>query len=128
MASRIYLDTHVVVWLNDGEIDKLSTRSKELIDSCGELILSPFVRLELRYLFEIERLRESPDAVVDYLSSNIGAQLCGKPLNDIITEALAFSWTRDPFDRLITASASLDNETLITKDTTILENYPYAVF
>jgi PIN domain nuclease of toxin-antitoxin system len=37
-------------------------------------------------------------------------------------------WTRDPFDRLITAQAAVGSDVLITKDATITANYPRAVW
>ena len=35
------------------------------------------------------------------------------------------SWTRDPFDRVITAQAALEQDRLITKDRVILEKYEH---
>ena len=37
-------------------------------------------------------------------------------------------WTRDPFDRLITAQAAVDDSPLLTKDDTIHTYYPKAVW
>ncbi|MFP4175739.1 MAG: type II toxin-antitoxin system VapC family toxin [Candidatus Brocadiia bacterium] len=127
MGSKTYLDTHVVIWLNDIEIDKLSDRAYELIDT-GNLFLSEFVRLELQYLQEIERLRVEPDTIVSFLNAEINLTLCDESLHSIMTEALLYGWTRDPFDRLITANASIDNNLLVTKDDSIRDNYEYAVF
>ncbi len=39
---------------------------------------------------------------------------------------LDYSWTRDPFDRLIVGHAAVDDELLLSKDRKILENYPFA--
>lgn len=127
METQAYLDTHIVVWLNDGEIHKLSENSKKIINNSG-LLVSEYVRLELQYLFEIDRLAEHPDTIIGYLKSEINLQLCPLNCHLIITEALHLNWTRDPFDRLITANASFNNTPLITKDETILANYQYAVF
>jgi len=46
----------------------------------------------------------------------------------IVNGALGLSWTRDPFDRIIVANSALNNNLLITKDRTILENYENAVW
>ena len=43
--------------------------------------------------------------------------------NHIVSQASAQSWTRDPFNRLITAHAALNGNILITKDETIQHNY-----
>ncbi|MCF7950382.1 MAG: hypothetical protein K9L57_01970 [Spirochaetaceae bacterium] len=37
-------------------------------------------------------------------------------------------WTRDPFDRLITAQADIQAASLLTKDGTIRTHYPKAVW
>ena len=46
---------------------------------------------------------------------------------DIIDRASTTKWTRDTFDRLIVA-ASIKQQTLLTKDKNILENYPFAIW
>jgi PIN domain nuclease of toxin-antitoxin system len=127
METVIYLDTHVVVWLYDREIEKLSAGAAELIEK-NQLYISEFVRLELKYLEEIERLQVSPDRMVSFLADEIGLEVCTLPLAPIITEAMNMSWTRDPFDRLIAANASYGNHTLLTKDEKILTHYPKARF
>lgn len=128
MATKAYLDTHVVIWLNDGELEKLSRKAGKIINSYEELLISEFVRLELQYLYELGRLTEQPDTIISYLNTEIGLGLCDEKLHAIITESLSYQWTRDPFDRLITANASLNNTVLLTKDENILGNYRYAVF
>lgn len=121
----IYLDTHVVVWLYAGLIDRLSNTAKQLIND-NDVFISPAVRLELQYLLEVQRLTAAPDTIVTDLSNRIGLQVCAKPFNRIVSEALAQPWTRDPFDRLITAHASLNGDILVTKDGNMLRNYPHA--
>ena len=118
----IYLDTHVVVWLYAGEIEKLSEQAKELIND-HEVIISPVVRLELQYLFEIQRVTDKANEIVFDLSDRIGLKMCDKSLNTIVSGALDLSWTRDPFDRIIVANAAVNHNILVTKDQNILENY-----
>ncbi len=119
----IYIDTHVVVWLYAGFVEKLSEQARELINQ--ELIsISPAVRLELQYLYEIERLKVEAGIIVSDLSNRIGLKMCDKNFDAIISKAMELNWTRDPFDRIITANAALNNNILLTKDNRILENYP----
>ncbi len=47
----IYLDTHIVVWLFAGQIEKLSSRANVLLNE-NEILISPIIRLELQYLLE----------------------------------------------------------------------------
>ena len=126
MEGRAYLDTHLLVWLRDGELEKISPRMKSFIEY-KNLYFSEFVRLELQYLFELGKLREPANEIVMYLSARIAIQPCDLALTRIIQEALSLPWTRDPFDRLITANASLLNAPLLTRNQTILKNYRFGV-
>jgi PIN domain nuclease of toxin-antitoxin system len=121
----IYLDTHVVVWLYSGLTDKLTDIAKSLIND-NEVYISAIVRLELQYLYEIKRIKDEPDVIISDLSAQIGLKICNKNFNDIIGITLTITWTRDPFDRIITANALLNNNILLSKDQNILNNYPYA--
>jgi len=59
VAAVIYLDTHVVVWLFSGQTELLSSRAVESIEK-QDLLISPFVSLELQYLFETNRISQQP--------------------------------------------------------------------
>lgn len=121
----IYLDTHVVVWLYSGLADKFSATAQKLIND-NDVTISPIVRLELQYLVEIQRVVDSPDTIVTDLASRIGLRVCTRPFDTVVTQALTCTWTRDPFDRLIAAHASLSGDILVTKDGNMLHNYPHA--
>ena len=123
----IYLDTHIVVWLYAGKIKKLSEQAKKLIND-HEIIISPVVRLELQYLFEIQRVTDEANEIIFDLSDRIGLKICNKSLNTIVGSALVLSWTRDPFDRIIVANAAINQNILVTKDQNILENYEKAIW
>ena len=121
----IYLDTQVVVWLYAGLVEKFTQPIIELIND-HEIYISPIVRLELHYLYEIQRVTDNANIIVADISNRIGLKVCDRDFNAIVSQAMVFSWTRDPFDRIITANASLNDNILITKDQTISENYPHA--
>ena len=118
----IYLDTHVVVWLFAGDTNKLTQSGIDLIND-NDLLISPIVQLELQYLLEIKRITQPADAILKDLSKTIGLKICNKPFNDVIKQSVHQNWTRDPFDRIIVAQASLSKTMLLTKDKIILENY-----
>ena len=84
------------------------------------------MRLELEYLYEIDRVKEPAHVIVTDLADRIGLRVCEKDFNVIVSQAIKLSWTRDPFDRLIVANAALNDNTLISKDQNILEYYPHA--
>lgn len=123
----IYLDTHVVVWLFMNDIDRFSKKTIELLNN-SDIYISPVVKLELQYLYEIKRINFSSKDIVTDLSISIGLGICEKKMDDIVEKAILFNWTRDPFDRMIVANASVNNDYLITKDKAILKNYTRAVF
>lgn len=123
----IYLDTHVVVWLYAGEIERLSVRARTLINA-HDLLVSPMVLLEMQYLFEIGRIAEKAQSVIAGLSKSIGLKVCDANFLQIIGCAERFSWTRDPFDRVIVANAALNNHQLLTRDQTILTHFKQAVW
>ena len=114
----IYLDTHVVVWLYAGESERFSKMAVERIEE-HDLLISPAVLLELQFLKEIKRMTADPMLVFQTLEETIGLQLCRLDFSKVVIGALSQSWTRDPFDRLIAAQASVRNELLLTKDRVI---------
>lgn len=123
----MYLDTHVVAWLYAGKIQLLPSKIRdELVQE--ELLISPIVILELQYLYEIGRVAEPGAVVFQDLAARIGLQVCRLPFESVILEALQLPWTRDPFDRIIVAQASLRSTRLITKDADIHAHYPYAAW
>ena len=54
MASLIYLDTHVVAWLYAEGGSAVPAGSAQLIEETSDIRISPMVRMELQYLYEIE--------------------------------------------------------------------------
>lgn len=123
----IYLDTHVIVWMYAGKIDKLTEQAKKLINR-HELFISPIVRLELQYLYEIQRITIKANEIILNLSDQIGLQICNKNFNTIVSGSFDLSWTQDTFDRIIVANAAINHNTLVTKDQNILNNYEKAVW
>ena len=55
----IYLDTHVVLWLSEGLVERLPKAARRSIEE-NDLLFSPMVRLELQYLYEIKRCTRAP--------------------------------------------------------------------
>lgn len=124
----IYLDTHVVLWLYLRRGQGLSDRARRLIEYEPEILVSPMVLLEVDYLHEIGRITLGSAPVFEYLHQQIGLQACKKSFIDVIQTASQLTWTRDPFDRVITAQAAVERNRLITKDSIILEHYEHAVW
>jgi len=117
----MYLDTHVVVWLYAGELDRFPASAANQIEE-NDLIISPAVLLELQFLKEIKRITADPMLVIQTLEESLGLKMCDLDFSKVVIAALSQSWTRDPFDRIIAAQASVRNELLLTKDCTIRRN------
>ncbi|HET8700088.1 MAG TPA: PIN domain-containing protein [Nitrococcus sp.] len=128
MAPLIYLDTHVVAWLYAMGAAALSDRAAGLIEQSEQVRISPMVRLELQYLFEIGRVAQPPLPVIDALQSALGLTVCDAAFAAVVREAEGCTWTRDPFDRLIVAQAILLDAPLVTKDATIHAHYAGAIW
>ena len=127
MAALIHLDTHVVVWLYSGRTDLFPDRARDAIRR-QPLRISPMVMMELRYLEEIGRVTEDPRAVVEALEEDLGLAICDAPFSRVARRALDQSWTRDPFDRIIVSQAALQDLPLVTRDRTIRDHYPAALW
>lgn len=123
----VHLDTHVVVWLYMGDIERLSSRVKDLMEK-EELVISPIVSLELTFLHEIDRLSVDAAEVIGYLGATVDLVQDGAAFAAVVAAAARFNWTRDPFDRLIVAQSQLSEAPLITKDRHLLDHYPHAIW
>ena len=123
----VYLDTHLVLWLYAGSLDLISKEVLQTLDE-EELYISPLVELELQYLNEIKKIKRSPSEIIETLHKEINLKICTKDFHSIIKESLNMHWTRDPFDRIIVAHASLNSDPLLTKDDAIRAHYKRAVW
>ncbi len=123
----MYLDTHVVAWLFAGRPDLLPIRVRRRIER-DDLVVSPMVVLELQYLFETKRTTEPAHIVIPALRNAIDLRVCDLPFSRVAETAAEQSWTRDPFDRIITSHAALRRAPLASKDATIRANYARAVW
>jgi PIN domain nuclease of toxin-antitoxin system len=123
----IFLDTHILVWLYEGLLEKFSKNIQNKLNAT-ELFISPMVELELDFLNEIERINTTGVEIVRHLEAHLGLSICRVDFYKVIEEAQYLSWTRDPFDRLIVANASIFQAPLITKDEKIQKHYPLAIW
>ena len=121
-----YIDTAVAVWLAEANLTKISQKAVSLVE-IADVRISPMAVVELQYLYEIQRLTVPPQEILVKLNAEIGLTVCDYPFPIIAEIALAETWTRDPFDRIIVAHARANGTApLLTKDEAIRENYPNA--
>ncbi len=123
----IFLDTNATIWCYLGRTDLLSEAALEYIEKY-DVYVSPMVRLELQYLYEIKRSKVQADKVLNSLYQSIGLTIHDYSFAKIVDQSIKANWTRDPFDRIITSEAMALDVPLITKDKTILKFYKKALW
>ena len=126
--NRLYLDTHILVWLYQDGAARLTPQGMQSIEAAQQLLISPIVELEFTYLHEISRIKCSALTILDSLRRDIGLETCVQPFASIIGAALKLDWTRDPFDRIIVGQAAYRDSHLLTADQNIREKYSRAVW
>ncbi len=122
----IFLDTNAVIYLYSGA-EIFSDAAIKLIEA-NDCFISPMVKLELQYLREVGRSKVEAKAVLTALHRAIGLQVHPLSLDSIVDTALQASWTRDPFDRIITSHAKSLDKYLITSDAIIQKHYKKAIW
>jgi PIN domain nuclease of toxin-antitoxin system len=116
----ILVDTHIVLWLTS-EPEKLSKRAKDALDEArqnGEgIAISAFTLVEITMLYGRRRilLAMSLESFLDELERRfvvlpINARTCARML------ALPAGYPKDPADRVIGATALVEEMGLITAD------------
>ena len=125
-----YLDTSVAVWLAQKSVDRISPVALDHLERVAtERRISPAVLLELQFLSEIGRILLPAADIRRKLEAEFAVQVCPFSFPLVADAALTESWTRDPFDRLITAHARANGLAwLVTSDRRIREAYPRAVW
>ncbi len=123
----VSLDTHVVVWLYEGALERISLDAQKAIDE-NECVISPVAFLELQYLYESKKITKQADEIFNELQNQIALTMLETSFKAVVQEAVKVSWTRDPFDRLIVAHAQFHRIPLITKDKKINKHYRNSIW
>ena len=105
----------------------LGTRAYELARR-QPWVISPAVILELEILSEIDRIRASPERVIEAARTVGDLTVSDATFESVVDAGRSLSWTRDPIDRLVTAQAIADGAKLLTADTIILAHFRDAVW
>ena len=114
----ILLDTHAVIWLASGH------RRARPLARVPRLHLSPVSVLEIQFLAEVGRLRLAAGRSAVMLAGDRRWILDDPPAARWFAAACEFTWTRDPFDRLLAAHARVRGWKLATADDLLIERLP----
>jgi PIN domain nuclease of toxin-antitoxin system len=112
----ILLDTNALLWL-----DRNHPRSRPLTRQRRRLYVSPASLLEIQLLTEVGRVRLRRGTTPVTLSRDERWLVDSPPSIGWFEEALALTWTRDPFDRLLVAHARTRGWRLATADAALLD-------
>lgn len=124
----VFLDTHAAVFVHSGDPGLLSAPALHMLNAASTLLISPVVVLEMQYLFEVGRIKYTGEQIAGFLHDQLNIQVDEDGLAPAVREAVACTWTRDPFDRIIASHAASRGAFLVTRDETIRDNYPDAVW
>ncbi len=117
------LDTHAALWLLEGN-PRLGVAAREAIslEPGGSVALSDISLLEIAMLAGRRVINLKPDIELGLRS--IAEQFIILPITaGIAADAVKLTWKqKDPFDRVITATARTHRLTLITKDRAIIRS------
>lgn len=90
--------------------------------------ISPTVLLELALLNEIGRVLDPPEVVLEVVGRGLPVGVSDAQLTAVARAAVPLRWTRDPFDRLIVATARVERVRLLTRDRLVREHAPEAIW
>ncbi len=123
-----HLDTHVLVWLGAELVGSLSQAARRAVERAERVEISPMVVYELAVLHELGRLDRPPAAILTALAERVGLVISDLPFPAVVERAASLDWTREPYDRLITAQAELAGARLVTRDRRIRANSAAALW
>ena len=120
----VLLDTHFLMWLT-----LQSRRLAEFpwLDHYRPWGVSPISLLEIQYLAEIGRIEVRNPEFTEQLLNDPRFLVDEVPLLSLVRHALELSWTRDPFDRLLTAHSATRRIPFCTTDRLIRTHHPLIV-
>lgn len=123
---RVLIDSHALIyWLLEPK--KLGVKGKALFSDPDSLLLvSVMTLLEIQFLVEIKRVELDFAEVLSFLSMQLNFEVL--PFSEkICLECLPLD-TRDPFDRVILASAISERAPILSRDRWMKSNYDQVIW
>ncbi|AZD09239.1 hypothetical protein C4K26_3840 [Pseudomonas chlororaphis] len=122
---RVLLDTHILLWtLNDDP--KLSAKARKLIESAAEIYISAASFWEMAIKVGLGKLDVDLEEIREYCLASGFIELAITSEHAIAVKDLEHHH-RDPFDRLIVATAISEPMKLLTADLLVAKYSPLAI-
>ena len=122
---RVLLDTHVLLWaLSDDP--KLSSKARRLIENAAEIYVSAATFWEMAIKVGLGKLDADLDEIREYCLESGFVELPITSEHAIAVKDLEPHY-KDPFDRLIVATAISEPMRLLTADTQIAQYTSLAI-
>ena len=122
---RVLLDTHVLLWaLTDDP--KLSSKARRLIENAAEIYVSAATSWEMAIKVGLGKLDADLDEIREYCLESGFVELPITSEHAIAVKDLEHHH-KDPFDRLIVATAISEPMRLLTADTQIAQYTSLAI-
>ena len=117
----LLLDTHFLIWILLGSKRLRDYRWLERYRPWG---VSPVSFLEIQFLAGVGRAEVRGPDLLEAVLADRRFLVDEVPLLHLVRQALAVSWTRDPFDRLLAAHSRARRLPLCSVDRRIREHHP----
>lgn len=114
----IMLDTHIVVWMLNGDF---GPQTRRLLERRRPWLVSPIVLLELEILSESKSKVRHIDVLSKRICQDSRLVVHDASLALVADAAQHLTWTRDPFDRLLVAHSIVAGAPFCTDDSVIVK-------
>lgn len=122
---RVLLDTHILLWALSDDI-RLSSKARRLIENAAEIYISAATFWEMAIKVGLGKLEVDLDEIREYCQDNGFVELPITSEHAIAVKDLE-PHHKDPFDRLIVATAVSEPMRLITADPKVAQYTSLAI-
>ena len=126
---NLLLDTHILIWLDSDQKRLPGHVASALLDPGNRLLVSVASLWEMQIKLQLGKLRlPSPlEELVRRQRTGNSVDLVEVRIEHVLAVGQLPSHHNDPFDRLIAATAIVEDARLVTVDR-VFENYPVRLF
>lgn len=126
---NLLLDTHILIWLDSDQKRLPGHVALALLDPENRLLISVASLWEMQIKLQLGKLRlPSPlEELVRRQRTGNAVELVEVRIEHVLAVGQLPSHHNDPFDRLIAATAIVEDARLVTVDR-VFENYPVRLF